>query len=85
MITVWKVWMRITKKDRTVFSGALFSFLNGGGVLIFDETEPSTFLADFDTFGILGQFATAIAFRTDNEAIFFWTVRFLHICLLTLH
>jgi hypothetical protein len=53
------------KERRTVFSGALFSFLNRG-LLIFDETEPSTFLANFDTFGILGQFATAIAFTTDN-------------------
>jgi hypothetical protein len=57
--------MRGTKEDRIVFSSALFSFLNGG-VLILDETEPSTFLTDFVTFGILGQFATAIAFRTDN-------------------
>jgi hypothetical protein len=50
MITVWKVWMKIMKKDRRVFSSALFSFLNRG-ILILDETEPSTFLTNFDPFG----------------------------------
>ncbi len=65
MISVCKAWMRIRKKDRTVFSSAIFSFLNRA-LLILDEAEPSTFLANFDTFRILGQFATAIAFRTDS-------------------